>query len=181
MLIACASEPISEPAAGEILLAQPPSNWKQSYSLINDDTRLTDFVPESETANAWTQKLSFESHRSLQEIDPISIVMGDLESTSEVCEDTESFNLFSGLENNYPTTVRLTFCTDNAHSKQGEVTFTKVIQGTEFLYIIKLVRREPVFTDSTTTFSKEMIAAWSDYFGNIKVCDRSVDEQSCTR
>ena len=164
---------------GEKLLAAPPAGWHNIYSLNNNITRLTDFVPAEETESEWSTKLSFESHQSLAEVDPISIVMGELDSTSSTCEPIESFNLFSGEENNYPTSVRLTFCGENAHSGLGEVSISKVIQGNDYLYIIKLLNRRPVFTDSDHAMPEAEIAAWAQYFSDISLCDETRDAHPC--
>lgn len=164
---------------GEKLLAAPPSGWQRIYELNNGKTRLTDFIPPGESSSDWTTKLSFESHESLADANPIAIVMGELENTSDICEPIQSFNLFSGNENNYPTSVRLTFCGKNAHSQKGEVTISKVIQGNEFLYIIKVINQMPAFTNSDDAITKEKVAAWSQYFRDITLCDESLQDHPC--
>jgi hypothetical protein len=188
-LVACANQPADEvqnsssadaiEVPGEKLLAAPPAGWNTIYSLNNGITRLTDFVPAAESVSDWSTKLSFESHQTLADVDPISIIMGELDSTSDTCEPIESFNLFSGDENNYPTSVRITFCGENAHSGLGEVSISKVIQGNDFLYIIKLLNRRPTFTDSDHAMPKTEIAAWAQYFSEITLCDETRAAHPC--
>ncbi|MFT4677337.1 MAG: hypothetical protein ACJAX5_003513 [Patiriisocius sp.] len=182
----CATDPQLEKAPqidsvvlGEKLIAGPPPDWQNSYSLNNGATRLTDYIPPEESEDNWTTKISFESHRSLAGIDPITIIMGDLDRIKDICELVESFNLFSGMENNYPTSVRLTFCGKNAHGQQGEVTLTKSIQGNDYLYIIKMLKRVDPFTTEQNIISKQEIAQWSQYFSAISVCDDTNVEHSC--
>jgi hypothetical protein len=105
--------------------------------------------------------------------------MGELERIGDTCEKVESFNLFSGLENNYPTSVRLTFCGENAHSNRGEVSLTKSIQGNDYLYIIKLLHLVEPFTEQDTGVSEEQIAGWAQYFSGISVCDDTVVKHAC--
>jgi hypothetical protein len=167
------------PVSSEKLLAAPPTGWQRVYELNNGKTRLTDFIPADESRAEWSTKLSFESHESLTEANPIEIVMGELENTSEICEPIQSFNLFSGNENNYPTSVRLTFCGKNAHSNKGEVTISKVIQGNEFLYIIKVINQMPTYENADDAIAKEKVAAWSQYFRDIVLCDESLPEHPC--
>lgn len=173
--VAFAQEP--EPHS-ERLLAEPPIEWQQIYSLNTDKTRLVDFVPGNESDSDWKTKVSFESHQSLTEVDPITILMGELDQTRQSCENIESFNLYSGLENNYPTSVRLTFCGENAHTGEGEVTISKAIQADHYLYLVKLLHRVKAFTSNTKVVTEEQMAIWSDYFGQIKVCDDS-SEHPC--
>tara|TARA_R110002072_G_scaffold104099_2_gene228429 strand:- start:9106 stop:9708 length:603 start_codon:yes stop_codon:yes gene_type:complete len=171
--------PSDDVVIGEKLIAQPPTDWQNIYSLNNGTTRLTDFIPPEETKNNWSTKISFESHKSLADVDPITIVMGDLDHTSDTCEAVQSFNLFSGVENNYPTSVRLTFCGKNAHSQQGEVSMTKSIQGNEYLYIIKMLTRVEPFVTEQSSITKQQIAVWSQYFSDISVCDDTSQEHAC--
>lgn len=181
----CLSEPESTRlpetsiATGEQLVAEPPTDWQNIYSLNGSATRLSDFIPADETIDVWSTKISFESHQSLSDIDPISIVMGELERIGENCELVESFNLFSGMENNYPTSVRLTFCGENVHSSQGEISFTKSIQGNEYLYIIKLLHLVDPFTDKNAGVSEAQIAQWAQYFSSISVCDDTIAKHAC--
>ena len=163
---------------GERLIVAPPRDWVQIYSLNTEKTRLVDFVPGDESQAEWKTKLSYESHQALTDVDPISILMGELDTTRQNCESIESFNLFSGMENNYPTSVRLTFCGENAHTGEGEVTISKAIQGSDYLYLVKLLHRVPAFTSSDNGVTQDQVASWSDYFGRILVCDGS-DAHPC--
>ena len=178
-----AEENLDAPQVGnadeaEKLLAKPPSDWHQIYFLNTSKTRLADFVPPEETKTSWKTKLSYESHQSLITVDPISILMGELDAARQNCEKIQSFNLFSGMENQYPTSVRLTFCGENAHTGEGEITISKAIQGTEYLYLIKLLHRVPAFDSIENPVSEQQMAAWSDYFGQITVCD-GTEEHPC--
>lgn len=169
----------ANPVSGERLLANPPSGWQQIYSLNTEKTRLVDYVPGNETEDEWKTKISFESHQSLVDVDPISILMGELDATRQNCENIESFNLYSGVENNYPTSVRLTFCGENAHTGEGEVTISKAIQANDYLYLIKLLHRVPAFTSNDNNVSEQQIASWADYFGKLSVCDDRDEAHPC--
>ena len=179
----CVSEPAPPSEApivlGEKLIAEPPVGWQSIYGLNGSAVRLNDFIPADETKNAWSTKVSFESHQSLSDTDPITIVMGELERIGETCELVESFNLFSGMENNYPTSVRLTFCGENTYSNRGEISFTKSIQGNDYLYIIKLLHLVDPYSDKDAGVSEAQIAQWAQYFSSISVCDDTVAKHAC--
>lgn len=172
-------EPVDKVLSGEKLLAAPPAGWNKIYGLNNGTTRLTDFVPPNQSKAEWSTKLSFESHDSLTDINPIAILMGDLENLKDICEPIQSFNLFSGEENNYPTSVRLTFCGKNAHSSKGEVSISKVIQGNDYLYIVKMIHQVEPYTDPEAAITKEEIAVWSQYFREITLCDSRLETHPC--
>lgn len=188
--VASTPAPLTAPASGEQLLATPPQDWQQTYRLNTEKTRLVDYIPaaDAETAAAnpedgnaaWKTKLSFESHQALAEMDPISILMGELDTMRQNCEKIESFNLFSGLENRYPTSVRLTFCGENAHTGEGEISISKAIQGNDYLYLIKLIHRVPAFDANNNNVPEQLVASWADYFGQITVCDNTRPDHPCT-
>ena len=79
--------------------------------------------------------------------------------------------LATGLENNYPTSVRLIFCGQNAHTQQGEVSLTKAIQGDEFFYIIRLEKKIAVFEPGEPDFDQQEMAQWSTYLKRISLCN----------
>ncbi len=168
-------EQTSKEFSKEQLLATPPSGWHQIYQLNSGKTRLVDFVPADQTEEDWKTKISYESHRALNDADPISVLMCELEVVRQNCEKIDSFNLYSGLENNYPTSVRLTFCGENTFTGEGEVTLSKAIQANEYLYLVKLLHRVPAFKEDSSVVSKNQIASWSDYFGQLTVCDNTED------
>jgi len=155
----------------ETLIAQPPSGWQLIFELNNGDTRLSDFIPSNESKDNWFTKLSFESHAQLSDIDPISIMMGEISKKSEICKSIDHSNLYSGLENNYPTSVRLIACGENAHTSLGEVSLTKGIQGEDYFYIIRIEKKIPSFEKGKAEFATQEIAEWSSYLKTIVLCD----------
>ena len=170
---------LSKPDTAEILRAKPPEGWKLSYQFNNDDMRLADFIPAEEDVKAWRTKLSIEAHQGLDDIDPISALFGEIQNASDVCTNFSHSNLFSGIENGYPTSVRLMECGENAHSSKGEISITKAIQGNAYFYFVRLLRRTEPFTDSTEAIQKSEIAAWSTYLKGITVCDKDISDHTC--
>ena len=170
---------VVQPAMTEILRAKPPAGWKLAYQFNNDDTRFADFTPADEDNKTWRTKLSIESHQNMDDIDPISAIMGEVQNNSEICSNFNHFNLFSGIENGYPTSVRLIECGENAHSNKGEISIIKAIQGNEHFYFVRLLRRTEPFSDSAQAMETSEIAAWSTYLKDITVCDTQHADHSC--
>ncbi len=97
-----------------------------------------------ETGSDWTTKLSFESFSELVSIDPIQVLLTEVEQDKKKCNFVQHFNLFSGLENGYPSSVRLFLCgkttlTNADGSNTGEVKMIKAIQGLDYLYVITVL------------------------------------------
>lgn len=181
LLSSCANQPdsISEiPAAkietGERLLARQPKDWVTVFQLKNDSTRLTDFVPPEQTKSNWSTKLSFEAHTTEElSLDPIELLFSEAETDQSRCNFVRHYNVFSGLENNYQTSVRLFICGENAFTNRGEVKLIKAIRGNDYLYSVRIVRRIPPFDVNEEEITKEEVALWSTYLRTISVCDGS--------
>jgi hypothetical protein len=173
------ADPGTAASTGERLLATPPEAWQQIYQLNNDNIRLTDYVPSDESAEEWKTKLSFEAHAQLAGTDPISIVMGEVKRKKEICSHVDDSNLFSGYENNYPTSVRFIQCGEHANLKQGEISLIKVIQGADYSYIVKFQKKVPVFEEGKAEFTGSEVATWSSYLKQISLCDTRDTNHKC--
>ena len=162
-----------EAISSERLIARAPAGWQLIFELNNGGTRLSDYIPKGEAKEDWLTKLSFEAHEQLVTVDPISIMMGEISKMDEVCSNVDHSNLFSGLENNYPTSVRLILCGKNAHSGKGEISITKGIQGKDYFYIIRLEKKIDAFEKGSPDFPNNEIAEWSTYLKRITLCDEA--------
>lgn len=163
----------------EKLLAKPPNGWKTIYQINNVDTRLTDFIPESEDEINWVSKVSFESFRNFDDADPIEVTLGEVEKDKEICNFVQHFNLFSGLENNYPTSLRLYMCGKQSITEKGMVKLIKAIKADDYFYIVRLTKKLRPFTVNKAEIDKGEIAAWSKYLKMMRVCNDKQPKHAC--
>ena len=180
----------------EQLIAQPPNGWVQVGATNLPNLRTAQFVPEGESADDWTRRITFESLAEKPLPDPIKFV--ELLSTDQdrICGTFESLPTFAGKENGYPTAVYLLICHQDRDTKRSEITMIKTIQGNDFFYVITRARRGPPIerTDSSETadgsstalskpqelpMEKEIVGAWSIYLKTIQVCDPDKPEHLC--
>jgi hypothetical protein len=161
---------------GERLLATVPPGWHRIYSLNGESTRLADYVKEGETSAAWSTKLSFESFNAADiEADPVTLLTTEAQGDMSRCNFVQHFNIFSGYENNYETSVRLFLCGENAFAGKGEVKIVKLIRGEENYYAVRIVKRIPPFDVSQPGFSDNQVANWSEFISSISLCDDSAN------
>ncbi len=166
---------------GEHLIAVPPEGWLRTSQTDTVGLRMTEFVPADPRDAQGHETLSFESLTGDPLPDPIEFLttMGD--GASDSCEGFNHYNTFSGLENNYPTSVRLFVCDRNLETDQGEVTLIKAIQGSDYFYVItrtrQIVQLDPEHT--APPIPDEEMAAWSLYMRGISVCDPRVEDHPC--
>ena len=183
LLSSCASQsdnatetPDTRNETGERLLATPPKDWVNVFQLNNDNTRLTDFIPPDQSKGDWSTKLSFEAHTTeVLSIDPIELLFSEAETDQSRCNSVTHYNIFSGLENYYQTSVRLFLCGENSFTNRGEIKLIKAIRGNDYLYSVRIVRRTPPFDANEEEIRKEEVALWATYLRKISVCDGSPD------
>lgn len=175
LVTACSSQtPAPLPKTSEKLLAAPPPDWVRIYYINNERIRLSDFVPPDQALGDWATRLSFEAHTTQDlAIDPIDLLLAEAEADSAKCDFVQQFNIYSGYENNYETSVRLYLCGENAFTNKGEVKLIKAIRGTDFLYSVRVERKIPPFKVTEEDIDREEIAIWSNYLSRITLCDDS--------
>ena len=183
LLSSCASQsdnstetPDTKNETGERLLATAPKGWINVFQLNNSDTRLTDFIPPDQSKDDWSTKLSFEAHTTeALSLDPIDLLFSEAETDKSRCNRVIHYNIFSGLENNYQTSVRLFLCGENTFTSRGEIKLIKAIRGNDYLYSVRIVRRTPPFDVNDEAQPKEEVALWSTYLRKISLCDGSTN------
>jgi len=164
----------------EHLFAQPPSDWQTVFKLNTPGSRIAEFIPAGANKNDWTTKITFESFIQPISVDPIELLLQEAEHYQEKCTSLQDFNLFSGMENGYPTSFRLFMCGTSNFSGTGEVIMLKAIQGNDYFYVLKLLKRVPAFESQQPEMSKGEIAEWATYFKQLVVCNHS-EEHSCPK
>lgn len=168
------SEPDSPVVSGERLLATVPPGWHRVYQMNGETTRLADYVKDGESSAEWSTRLSFESYRSEDiNADPVTLLTTEAQEDMSRCNFVQHFNVFSGYENNYETSVRLFLCGNNAFAGKGEVKLVKMIRGAENYYSVRIVKRIPPFEVSAPEFTDQQVANWSEYLSTVSVCDDS--------
>ncbi len=162
----------------ERLIARPPPGWQAAFTLNTQRNRIAEFIPGSEDEGNWSAKITFESFVPPGSVDPIELLLQEAARYQEKCKFLQHFNLFSGLENGYPTSFRLIMCGASNFSGSGELLMLKAIQGEEYFYVVKLLKRVPAFEPHQPDMSDGEIAAWASYFKLVVVCNNS-ETHSC--
>lgn len=172
---------MNSPPYVEQLIAQPPKGWIKVWHVNVGDTRVTDFVPKGETRKHWKAKLSFESYTKLLPSDPLIVINEQVKYDKMHCSFVKDYNLFSGLENNYQTSMKLIMCGKLKKTGKGQVTLFKAIKGKQYFYVVRMVRRLPPFKAGKSGFDKTAMAAWSHYFSQIRVCYPGTTKHPCPK
>ena len=166
----------------ERLLAQPPTGWLQSFHTEGPGIRMVEYVPPDTDPNDWTDKLSFESFGEPPLPDPIQMLKSIADDQRKTCQKFSDHDTFSGVENDYPTSVRLFVCYKDPLTGKGQLTLVKTIRGDAHFYVITRAHRlapiAPEAKDADLAVKKS-IAESSAYLHAISACDTASDRHPC--
>ncbi|MGE0625966.1 MAG: hypothetical protein AB7I04_09660 [Pseudomonadales bacterium] len=165
---------------GERLLAQPPAGWQQTGATNLPTLRRAEFVPDDETADDWTHRITFEAMIETPLPDPIEFVDLLAESRQRECGTFERLPTFSGEENGYPTSVDLLVCHHDRKTDTSEVVLMKTIQGNDAFYIITRGERgAPIPEGGKPSVEDVEVGAWALYLRSVTVCDDARAGHAC--
>ena len=182
-----AASPPARPApppdtSTERLLAQPPEGWLQSFHTEGPGIRMVEYVPPDTDPNDWTDKLSFESFGEPPLPDPIQMLKSIADDQRKTCQKFSDHDTFSGVENDYPTSVRLFVCYKDPLTGKGQLTLVKTIRGDAHFYVITRAHRLPAIAPEAKDADlavKQSIAQSSAYLHAISACDTASDRHPC--
>ncbi|MCZ6868971.1 MAG: hypothetical protein O7G84_05670 [Gammaproteobacteria bacterium] len=163
----------------EQFAARVPPEWKGVYQYRRADIMLAEFLPVAENVADWSTMLSYEFHAVDVWMDPIEFVDNFAANQAELCEGFRNLNMSSGMENGYPTSVRMLICPKMLASGKGRVTLLKAMRGDRGYYVAALMRRADEFEPEETPVSPDEIAAWSQFMRQIIVCVPGDSEHPC--
>ncbi|MFK7916131.1 MAG: hypothetical protein AB8B93_19615 [Pseudomonadales bacterium] len=180
---------VEPPQVGEQLQILPPNGWQLSASSNRGNFRRARYVrmPTETTAQApearSVESLTFEYLDPDGLPDPIQFLEAMAAEQSERCEEFSSRGIGAGLENGYPSAVRLLSCPYRKVNKSSTVSLAKAIAGNNGYYLIVFEKRGPSRRTAsgwdTSHVSEDDIASWSLYLRSTKACDTERAEHPC--
>ena len=108
------------------------------------------FVPQGESAENWTLKLADRSDSSGAGLDPEQYFTTFAKQVSEQCEGIEAYQGKSKEEaGSHTAFVGFIYCNKDKATGFGEVAAYRMISGEDAMYIVKMAKRVPPFTQDT--------------------------------
>lgn len=178
--------PAAAPADGETLIASAPEGWIETGALETPALRMAEYGPPDEPPET-VERLTFEAQPGLPLPDPIEFVLAVSRDLKARCKGFQDINVSSGLENGYPTSVRLMICPEFRDSPHGQVVMAKAIQGNEQFYTITRRIRTPAVppaaeqadqdpAERRQPLSAQAMAEWSTHLKSVRLCDSRAPE-----
>lgn len=177
--VEAATPSATPPPTEETLLLQAPPGWLRIEEQASEAFRLAEYVPAGQDKDDWNDRLFIEANALKPLPDPITFLETMGEELKAGCTTSDHNNIHSGLENGYPTSVRLLICAKSNITARSEVSIIKAIQGEDFFYVVSRARRSDALQTEEAPLSNKEMAEWSLYMRSIKVCDPRSENHPC--
>lgn len=168
--------------ADERLALPQPEGWRTLDNLVTDRIRSSKFaIPRGDGEADEFDKLTFEwfAHELAPEQDPLDVAGQLADRIRSNCRGARDEPVFAGMENGYPTVVRLLICPEREDDAGGEVLMIKVIQGTTGHWILVRGRPAAAFERTREVMGADTIRRWTGALRAISLCDPESAEHPC--
>lgn len=164
--------------ASERLQVPQLPGWKVVASVTDRTGESTDLIPEHETPETWTRRVTVQAFRGVPLTVP-AFLEQVVQKTAQVCDGATagpaSLGAVSGLE----AGTRSVACGRYKGDGRGAFTLHYVIRGREALYVVNRLWRGEPFTPSVTPISADELQDWTAYVNAIEVCDTRDPARPC--
>jgi hypothetical protein len=161
------SEP---PLQAENLLVAQPAGFKVGYQANKDDTAISEWVPEGQSVDAWTEMLTVQVYRGAK-VDPATFLQGVGDKWTHACPGSTGKGIFTGQTNGYVVSMLVLRCPKNLTTGKPETTAFRVIKGGDALYSVqRAFRSEPTDAELDDVMH---------YLAKVSVCDTRAPDHPC--
>ncbi len=158
--------------SGENLLLRLPAGFVEGYQASQGGTTLSEYVPEGETADNWTQMLTIHIFRDADNADPVGY-LGQLGSAlSDACAGSGGQLLGQDPVDGLPAAAAFYVCPGaEPDAPPREVFLTQAIGGRDALYVVQFSwHYQP---------TQDELGQWMGYLQEAGVCDTRREEMPC--
>lgn len=164
--------------ASERLQVPQLAGWKVVASVNDPAGESTDLIPQAETAENWTRRITVQAFRGVPLSAP-AFLEQVVQKTAEVCDGATagppSLGKVSGLEAGSRTVA----CGRYKGDGRGTFTLHYVIRGRDALYVVNRMWRGEPFNPGASPMAAAELQDWTAYVGAIEVCDTRDPGRPC--
>ncbi|MBT3643269.1 MAG: hypothetical protein HN530_00600 [Gammaproteobacteria bacterium] len=154
------------------LIGAVPSGFEQTLQLHFTHFKVDEYTASASHDAVKNTRIRLEQHRGPLPLD-LAGTLKHYESTNMArCQAPERTTIFSGLEQNYETTVMLTVCPKRAHLDIGYLRFTKAILA-DALYFVEIEQQVPHFNPAEAQSLHETVVFWTDLLKQFILCSKN--------
>ncbi len=146
---------------GENLLFAPPRDFKFGFHSDRNGS-LTEYVPNGQTVEEWTEMLTVQVFRDLKDMEPAAFLQKIGTKWVNDCPETPKGSIRNGQVNGYPASMLELKC-PNVHSTgKPETTVFRVIKGKDALYSVQHAWRTVPSDEARDSLSKTNVCDTRD-------------------
>jgi hypothetical protein len=146
---------------GENLLFAPPKNFKIGHHDEHIGS-LTEFVPNGQTVDDWTEMLTVQIFRNLKEVAPAAFLQKIGTQWLTACPETPKDSIRNGQVNGYPVSMLVLKCPKSPSTGKPETTIFRVIKGNDALYSVQHAWRTVPSDEAQQALSKSTVCDTRD-------------------
>jgi hypothetical protein len=163
----------SQQMENENLLQTVPLGYKIGFQTKRGQMLMTEFVPERESVDNWTEMVTTQVFLGLKRPTPNEFRQLMQKSWASSCKGAGFADVAAGDENGYAFEVWIQDCPKNEQTGKPERVWFKAIKGNDSFYLIQKAFR----------FLPEpgQVVHWTQYLGSIQVCDSRLPDRSCPK
>lgn len=157
----------------ENLLQTVPPGYKVGFQTKQGNMLLTEFVPERESVENWTEMVTTQVFLGLKRPSPREFRQVMQSSWATSCKGAGFADVAAGNENGYGFEVWIQDCPRNERTGKPERVWFKAIKGNDSFYLVQKAFRfvpEP-----------EQVTRWTEYLRAIQVCDSRLPNSACPK
>jgi hypothetical protein len=155
----------------ENIVVAVPKGFKIGFTKKSDQQMTTEMVPEKESLENWTERVTVQIFYDLRDTPPAQHRARLEKQGAEACPGASFAKVKDGTENLYPMVSWSQRCPLNKQTGKPEFTWFKAVQGRDNFYEVKKAfKAEP---------TAKQLKAMTAFFDGAKVCDSRVPGQRC--
>jgi hypothetical protein len=158
------------PLQAENLLVAQPTGFKVGHQATQNGNSISEWVPEGETVENWTQMLTVQVFRQ-SPLDPTVFLQQIGKQWAEACPGSSAKGILSGQVNGYGVSMQVLRCPKNSATGKPETTAFRAIRGNDALYSVQRAFR-------SNASDKEMNDVMQ-YLSTVSVCDTRAANHPC--
>ncbi len=146
---------------GENLLFAPPKDFKFGFHSDRNGS-LTEYVPNGQTVDDWTEMLTVQVFPDLKEMEPAAFLQKLGAKWLNDCPETPKDSIRNGQANGYPVSMLELKCPNVHATGKPESTVFRVIKGKDALYSVQHAWRTAPSVEAKDSLSKTNVCDTRD-------------------
>ncbi|HEY3646199.1 MAG TPA: hypothetical protein VGM16_12745 [Gammaproteobacteria bacterium] len=147
-----------------------PPGWITADEKYEDDGDIIEYVPQGQTAENWSEMLTFQTFKKAANADPAGYLsnmaaLAKLHCASSNLLLKDSVKDTNGLR----TEIGLLGCAKDSKTGEDETTLFKVISGHQALYVGQMAKRSDPAAPANQPSDAE-IQDWETLLDSFKIC-----------